>query len=256
MHTVAIIGAGNVSQSLAPALKKAGFNIVQVYSRTYEHAEDLAEKVGAKPAFSISDLQADYYIITVPDSNIEEVASYLPNTNSVVLHTSGSTHIDILKPYCDNYGVLYPMQTFSKSKPVEFESIPVFIEANSPAAMEKVKSLADKLTTKVAELNSEKRMGLHISAVFSCNFFNNMLASAFDICNKHGIDMQTLRPLVEETLNKAFDTGNPYKVQTGPAVRGDQITIAKHLELLKDNPELQKIYELISAHIYHMHHSY
>lgn len=250
MNTLAFIGAGNVSASLAPAFKKSGLKINQIYSRTYEHAKKLADSVEAQAVHDMAVINADFIIISVPDNNIEEIAAQLSGNSSVVIHTSGSTNINVLKPYLKNYGVLYPLQTFSKSNPVkDFSEVPVFIEADSQKTLGMIKELAGNISGKVTGLDSEKRMGLHISAVFSCNFFNSMLSAAFEICNKYGIDPQYLKPLVEETLNKAFESGDPAKVQTGPAVRGDTVTTEKHMNLLKYDRELQKIYSLISEHI-------
>jgi predicted short-subunit dehydrogenase-like oxidoreductase (DUF2520 family) len=251
MNTLAIIGAGNLAASIAPAFKMSGIKIVGIYSRNYEHAVSLAERVDVQPVRSIQELgDAGFYLLSVADNCIGEIASQLPKSDAIVLHTSGSTNIDVLKPYCANYGALYPFQTFSAARPVkDFSSIPVYIEANSENTLMKLRELAGKISEKVAILDSEKRMGLHIAGVFSCNFVNNLLSCAFDICEKFGIDPQNLKPLVDETLQKAFSSGTPKAMQTGPAVRGDTATIEKHLNLLQKNPELQKIYQLISEFI-------
>ncbi|MDR1897431.1 MAG: DUF2520 domain-containing protein [Prevotellaceae bacterium] len=251
MKTVAIIGAGNLAASIAPALKRAGVQITEVYSRTCSHAEELAEKVDATSVGAISELNpADFYILSVSDNYIEEAASLLPKNNAIVLHVSGSADIKALSVHCDRYGALYPFQTFSASRPVEdFSEIPVFIEADSKETLAEIKELAEQISHKVAVLDSHQRMGLHIAAVFACNFFNGILSCAFDICGEYGIDPSDLKPLTEETLRKAFDSGNPKTVQTGPAVRRDVSTMEKHLNLLQTKPELKEIYSLISKHI-------
>jgi len=251
MNTLAIIGAGNLAASIAPAFKMSGVKITRIYSRNYEHAVSLAERVDVQPVHSIQELgDADFYLLAVADNCIGEMASLLPKSDAIVLHTSGSTNIDVLKPYCANYGALYPFQTFSAAKPVkDFSSIPVYIEANSENTLMKIRELAGKISGKVSVLDSENRMGLHIAGVFSCNFVNNLLSCAFDICKTFGIDPQNLKPLVDETVQKAFISGNPKEMQTGPAIRGDTITIEKHLKLLQKNPELQKIYQLMSENI-------
>jgi predicted short-subunit dehydrogenase-like oxidoreductase (DUF2520 family) len=253
-NTLAVVGAGNLAASVVPALKKSGVEITQIYSRTYKHAATLAESVAAHAVRSSQELgYADFYLLSVPDNCIEEIASQMGNVageDSVVLHTSGSTDVDVLKPYCAHYGVFYPFQTFTATKPLtDFSSVPVYIEACSEAVLAKVRTLAEKISGKVTALDSEKRMGLHIAAAFSCNFVNSLLSCAFDICHEFGIAPSDLKPLVEKTVEKAFASGNPKEVQTGPAVRGDTVIVEKHLKFLQTNPGLGEVYALLSGYI-------
>ncbi|MDR1170295.1 MAG: DUF2520 domain-containing protein [Prevotellaceae bacterium] len=254
LNTLAVIGAGNLAASVVPALKKSGVKITGIYSRTYEHAVSLAERVDAPAVHSIPELEtADFYLLSVTDNCIKETASLLgkiTGRDSIVVHTSGSTDINVLEPYCQNYGALYPFQTFSAAKPItDFSSVPVFIEASSEPVLMKLRELSEKISGKVSELDSGKRMGLHIAGAFSCNFVNSLLSCAFDICTEFGIDPCNLKPLVEKTVEKAFDSGNPVEVQTGPAVRKDMVTVEKHLKFLQANPGLQKVYVTMSEYI-------
>jgi predicted short-subunit dehydrogenase-like oxidoreductase (DUF2520 family) len=254
LNTLAVIGAGNLAVSVVPALKKSGVEVTRIYSRTYEHAASLAKRVDAQAVRSISELGvADLYLLSVTDNCIEEIAAptgKIADKDSVVVHTSGSADINVLKPYCANYGVLYPFQTFSTAKPItDFSSVPVFIEASSEDVLLKLRELAEKISGKVSVLDSAKRMGLHIAGVFSCNFVNSLLSCAFDICRKFGIEPCDLKPLIEKTVEKAFVSGNPQEVQTGPAVRGDTVTVEKHLKFLQPNPGLQQVYAVMSEYI-------
>jgi predicted short-subunit dehydrogenase-like oxidoreductase (DUF2520 family) len=252
--TLAVIGAGNLAASVVPAFKKSGVEVKQICSRTYEHAAALAERVDAHAVHSIQELGcADFYLLSVADNCIGDVASQvakIADNNSVVVHTSGSTDIDVLRPYCAHYGAFYPFQTFSAAKPItDFSSVPVYIEGNTVSVLLKLKELAEKISGKVSVLDSETRMGLHIAGAFSCNFVNSLLSSAFDICREFGIDPCDLKSLVETTVKKAFDSGNPKDVQTGPAVRRDTVTVEKHLKFLQTNPGLQRVYALMSEYI-------
>ncbi|MDR1129463.1 MAG: DUF2520 domain-containing protein [Prevotellaceae bacterium] len=254
MNTLAVIGAGNLAASAVPALKKSGVEVTRIYSRTFEHAANLAKQVDAQPVRSIRELgDADFYLLSVTDNCIEETASMLGEVaakDSIILHTSGSTDIKALEPYCSNYGAFYPFQTFSAARPVtDFSSVPVYIEADSEYTLLKIRELAQRISRRVYVLDSEKRMGLHIAGAFSCNFVNGLLSCAFDICNEFGIDFHDLKLLVDETTKKAFDSGNPAKVQTGPAVRGDMAIVEKHLNFLQANAELREIYSAMSGYI-------
>ncbi len=71
---------------------------------------------------------------------------------------------------------------------------------------------------------------------------------AKEIMEEANLDPGLLGPLLEETFLKLkeMDAGS---AQTGPAVRGDQETMNKHIELLKDHPEWEKLYTFISRDI-------
>jgi predicted short-subunit dehydrogenase-like oxidoreductase (DUF2520 family) len=226
--------------------------ITQVHSRTFERAEILAAENGAKAVRSAADLaRSDFIVLSVPDSAIESVAASLPKYDDcTVLHVSGSTSADILRPHCKKYGVLYPLQTFSASKPVaDFRNIPVFVEADSEETLREVKKLAEAVSARVSVSTSEKRMAIHAAAVFACNFLNLMLRCGFEICREFDADPAILQPLVLETIGKALESGSPEAMQTGPAARGDCITIAKHVNLLRNSPALASLYVALSDYI-------
>jgi len=239
-----------VATHLALALKKAGLNILQVYSRTANSAEKLAKKVRAE---NITDLQkiksnADIYIISVADTAIEELVAQLSLKDIPVVHTSGSIQMDLLKRVSENYGVFYPLQTFSKAREVDFNNIPICIEANNSENLERLNSLAKLISDKIQCVDSDQRKILHLAAVFACNFPNFMYAIAEKITKQADIDFDILKPLIVETADKVMHI-DPMKAQTGPAKRGDQKTMKEHLEMLSDFPEFKEIYKLISSEI-------
>ena len=247
---ISFIGAGNVAIALAAAFRKAGHTISQVYAPTLEHASQLADATGASAVASIDELcaEVDFVIIATPDSAINSVAANLPPTSATILHVSGSTEIDVLKPYCKNYGALYPVQTFSGTCVIdEFSEIPVLIEAESKFSLQKIEKLATTISKEVWIMDSSQRRGLHTAAVFSCNFVNLLLSEAFDICSEYVIEPRFLETLVNETVRKAFASGNPLKVQTGPAKRGDMRTIERQLDIL--SAEKRRVYATITKRI-------
>ncbi|MEE4199059.1 MAG: Rossmann-like and DUF2520 domain-containing protein [Bacteroidales bacterium] len=248
---VVIIGAGNVATHIALALKKGGYFIRAVYSKTQASAQTLAEKIETAFTTSLKHLpgDADLYIISVKDSVIEEVAQQLILTDGVVVHTSGSTPMSIFSPYFKHFGVFYPLQTFTKSRILDFSSIPLCIEANNHSSRNKLISLASSLSNQWCEINSEKRKILHLAAVFTCNFTNHMYAVGYELLQKNQMDFNLLHPLINETAKKANEM-TPLDAQTGPARRNDKKTLEMHLEMLKDNPDFEKIYRFVSESIY------
>lgn len=250
---IVCIGSGNVATHMAQAFNARGINVVQVFSRDLSHAELLAQKTAAQAIADLSLIRrdADLYVIAVKDDAITEIAQSLEGVAGLVLHTSGATDIQVLKN-CKRYGVLYPLQTFSKSRAIDFSNVPLFIEAGNQAVFSDLKLIADQLSHRVYEADSEKRRVLHLAAVFACNFVNQLYTLSADLVEHHGLEFEMLRPLILETALKV-QSAEPVNVQTGPAVRGDQQTMMNHLDLLTLTPELQGIYETLSNSIKKTH---
>lgn len=247
---VVIIGAGNVATHLAKAFKAVNVEVEQVWSYHYENALILAKQVDAIAIKELStlDIAADLCLIAVKDDAIAGILPKLTNFKGIVVHTSGAVNIDVFKHLIKNYGVFYPLQTFSKSKAVNFSNIPLCVEANDEITLTVLKQIGSRLSDNVIEINSEKRKILHLSAVFACNFTNHLYALAQEVLSINGIDFDILRPLIAETANKVQDE-LPLNVQTGPAIRNDNETIKKHEQLLKGQPALLEIYKTLSNSI-------
>ena len=250
IQNIVFIGAGNVATHLALAFKKAGVQILQVCSRTANPARELAEKVQAEHTTNLQSLNkdADLYLISVSDNAVEELTSQLSLKDKLTVHTSGSIPLEILNKVSVNHGVFYPLQTFSKSREVDFSNIPICVEANSAENLEKLKSVAKTLSNNIYEVDSEQRKVLHLAAVFACNFPNFMYTIADKILRDSDIDFDILRPLIKETAEKIQDV-KPAEAQTGPAIRNDEKILSGHMEMLNDFPQLKELYKLISAEI-------
>ncbi len=248
--TISIIGSGNLATQLGLALHKEGYCISQIFSRSKKNAETLAKKVDAKAITDLKDLAqtASIYFIAVKDDAIATIAKQLKLKGQIVVHTSGSVPLDVLKSISRNYGVFYPLQTFSKEKPADFKTIPVCIEANNNSTATTLLYFAKSISGNVQKVNSEKRKKIHLAAVFACNFSNHMYAIADALLAKDKLPLDLLRPLIEETAAKV-KTGKPKNVQTGPALRQDKKTMKEHLNLLSKEKDLQKLYSLLSESI-------
>ncbi len=244
-----LIGAGNVATHLGMVFNSNDYNVAGVFSNTYKSAEVLAEKIGAQHINNkdIFEDEEGIFIVSVPDRALEDVINIMKNCKGLVVHTSGSVDMNSLSVF-QNHGVFYPLQTFSKEKEITFEEIPICIEANNAENKMILQNLARSLSKQVYYVDSDKRMILHISAVFACNFTNFMYQLAEDLTHKNHLDFNILRPLILETANKAI-IKSPKEIQTGPAARGDMNTIRKHKEYLSNFPGLEKIYTFISQKI-------
>lgn len=218
---IALIGAGNVAHHLAPALLKAGINLCQIYSRTLESARELGKKTGITYTSEVFGIYPDceIYIFCVSDDALLPLYKNIRiNKEALVIHTSGSLPMDVFKPFTSRYGVLYPLQTFTKKRNLDFNEIPLCIEAAVPEILHELRELAGLLSTRVEEISSDKRKTLHMAAVFANNFVNQMYEIAGNIVEKEGLDFSLLRPLIFETAHKVM-LMSPAMAQTGPARR-------------------------------------
>lgn len=251
---VTIIGSGNVATHLAKAIKENISDSIHIHGRTEVSVKQLASEIKASYSVDHSNVPFDsqLYIISVSDDAVEDIVKndILKEkvNNNLIVHTAGSIPMDILSPLSENYGVFYPLQTFSKFKSTNFKKVPLCLEANSGFNYDKLSKYALKISDLVKRINSEQRQYLHLAAVFANNFSNRMFAVAEEILKEHQIDFEILIPLLNETVNK-IQKSKPSSVQTGPAKRNDLKVIEKHLHLLNDHKELKELYLLISQNI-------
>ncbi len=250
MISVCLLGAGNVASHLFDAFNTTtSVNLVQWYNR------DIKKISSYKNVTQITDdittlLEADIYILAVSDDVISELSSKLPFENRLVAHTSGSVNIyDIDKK--NRRAVFYPLQTFSKSVPVDFSNIPICIENLDKADKIILKTLAKSIGSTPYKINTEQRQMLHLTAVFVNNFTNQLYRIAHEISDVNNIEFDILKPLILETAKKVQHV-SPYIAQTGPAKRHDKKTIKKHLKLL-ENDHHKAIYELLTDSIKKTH---
>ena len=251
---IVLIGAGNLATHIGKALHAAGHDMVQVFSRTMQSAETLASLLDAEPLTDMAQVRddADVYIFSVKDSALEQLISQLcGGEKKVFLHTAGSMPMSVFRGKALHYGVLYPMQTFSKQREVDFSIIPCFIEANDEFALKQIEGLAGQISHRVFQLSSEDRKYLHLSAVFACNFANHCYAASQELLQLHGIPFDVMLPLIDETAAKVHGM-TPKEAQTGPAVRYDENVIGKQIQLLENQPYFQKIYDCMSKSIHEL----
>ncbi|MGA2823091.1 MAG: DUF2520 domain-containing protein [Bacteroidales bacterium] len=250
IQKIVILGAGRLAVNLSMAIHKKGYDIVEVCNRTESKGKRLAGKLKARyipePEMITSD--ADLYILAVSDTAIPLLLDRIKTRNRLIIHTSGSVKMGILRKVSENFGVIYPPQTFTDHKLLNFRMIPLCIEASSGKNLLLLKSFADSLSEKVYMINSDQRRILHLSAVFASNFNNFMVAISQELLLENGMDFRILEPIIRQTAGNA-SSGDVFKMQTGPAVREDRETIREHLQLLSNHPDYKKIYDLITRNI-------
>lgn len=250
IQTIVLFGAGNVAWHLGCHLKKCGLSVLQVVNRSKKKGMELAGELRAGFTDHYQEVRkdADLYIIALSDDAIPQVVDRVHFGNSIVVHTAGSVNMHVFMGKVQNYGVLYPFQTFTQGREIDLHNVPVLLEAVNETSMQRLQMLAEKLTQSVYQFDSEKRLYLHIAAVFASNFTNHLLAIAEKILTDKDIDYGLMKPLLEETISKALSM-SPAKAQTGPAVRGNLKVIQRHLEILENYPAYIELYKKLSDSI-------
>lgn len=248
---IVIIGSGNVAYHIAKAFTLKGTSLAQIFGRNEKELSKISEEL--RIPYSTDHLEdADLYIICVSDNSVEEVSKIITKKDCLVAHTSGSLPKEILSGEYRKAS-FYPLQTFSKSKELNYEKIPFFIETENEKDKKILFDLASNVSTNVMESTHEKRKYIHVTAVFACNFVNHLFSKAKEISDSQEIPFDYFLPLIDETVQKIHEI-EPKLAQTGPAVRNDLRVLQLHEQLLKDkesleiyktmNHSIQKMYEL------------
>ncbi|MDA3905827.1 MAG: DUF2520 domain-containing protein [Bacteroidales bacterium] len=250
IQSLVLIGSGNVASLMAEAFKDVGLDIWGVYSKTTENAKILAEKINVNVFKSVAEIptDADAYLLAVNESALPVLIKELEIIEGILMHTSGSVGLDVFPENVSRSAVFYPLQTFSKSRQIDFSTVPILIESKDNQILEELMVLGAKISNNVKIADSVQRKQLHLAAVFACNFSNFMFHIAEELLKENNLDFELLKPLIIETTAKLNEI-SPLEAQTGPAIRNNKKILNKHLKMLENHPEYQNIYRLISDQI-------
>ncbi|MDE7335982.1 MAG: DUF2520 domain-containing protein [Muribaculaceae bacterium] len=225
---VSFIGRGNVATNFAERLRRCGVEVVQMCSRS------------GTPVAELDADAVDAVIVAVSDDAIAPILDQVPDAGSAVwLHTAGSVGIDVFDPEkFPRHGILYPLQTMLKGRETDWGKVPMLVEGD-PLAEE----LARLMSPSVARLDSESRRRLHAAAVICCNMAMYLWSLSEELTTRAGLSFDMLRPLIDLTAARALEM-SPAQAMTGPAKRGDLLTMRKHLNALP--ADIADVYRFIS----------
>ncbi|MGM9694917.1 MAG: Rossmann-like and DUF2520 domain-containing protein [Alloprevotella sp.] len=273
--SICLLGTGNVATRLTTALVQNGFRVVGVFGRELSRAERLAALVPGGTCLAAIRLEelpaADIYLFSLSDDALPKVAAQLSchlaarqavnaaarvgeettvgSSSPLWIHTAGSVSLQVFEGLTPRSAVLYPLQTLSRSRNIDFrQEVPLFVEGSDESALAEVTALANALSSRVQSLDSERRKKLHLAAVFACNFVNHCYDLAFQLMEEADADPAWLTPLIDETARKIHHL-SPREAQTGPAARNDRSVMERQIEWLGQHETMKEIYRLMSQSI-------
>lgn len=245
---ITLIGSGNVATWIAQRLQdNPRFPITQVYSRKLEHAQKLADLLNAEAIDDIQRLNSDnqIFIFAIADSAYDGLLPKLPFRLPLAFTTSGTVSCQCLKNYADHYGVIYPLQTFTKTQDMRSLEVPLCLESDFAGERKTLMwELARELSPTCYEVSEAQRAKMHVAAVFACNFSNAMYQIAYKLLKENGLPFEILLPVLRQTVEKVSQM-RPAEAQTGPAVRGDVNVMRTQISTLSDD-RLKELYRLVS----------
>lgn len=215
MHTVRIIGPGRAGRSLAAALAAAGWDVADVRRRG-QAVDDATDGV-------------DVLLLTVPDGEVAAVSrSVRPSPHCTVLHCSGCLGLDVLADH-PRRGSLHPLVPLPD--PVtgarRLAGGVTFAVAGDPMA----RAIADALGGVALEVPDERRAAYHAAACIAANHVVALLGQVERVAAEAGLPLAAYLPLARAALDDVAAAG-PAAALTGPAARGDRVTLARHLDVL------------------------
>lgn len=229
---------------LSRELRKAGLEIGR-YNRSpkdgWKSLEELRSQV----------VSFDLILLCVSDKAIQAVSELLPTTDVLLAHVAGAAPLGFLNENHNRRAVFYPLMSITADSQLSLTQIPFCLEATSEPDLEILENLVHEIGAKSYRINSEQRKYLHLAAVIGQNFTNHLYHKAFDILSGQNIDSSVLMPLLEKSLTK-LHRHKPADLQTGPALRQDNESMQKHLDLL-DRSIDKDIYSLLSKSIQQTH---
>jgi predicted short-subunit dehydrogenase-like oxidoreductase (DUF2520 family) len=182
---------------------------------------------------------SELILVAVSDRAIEEVAAKIPETNAIIFHPSGAL------PALRGGFSLHPLKSLPPvGEPSDLEgTLLVFEGAHRDIAQQ----IASKSGARFAEIPASAKTRYHAGAVFGSNYVAALLDIAEELI---GIDGS--REDIAALARSAIDNWSAHtdaRRFTGPAARGDDAVIERHLAALRDRPELAEIYRLLAARI-------
>jgi predicted short-subunit dehydrogenase-like oxidoreductase (DUF2520 family) len=253
---IAIVGAGRLANVLAPALREAGYSISEIVSRDQpggrKRSQMLGRRVGAKgTTVSRAALDCDLLWICVPDREIRGAAEALAAAGKgrvrFVFHSSGallSRELDSLRTRGAAAASVHPLMTFVAGSRPALDGVPFALEGDA-AAVRLARRIVRDLGGESFLLGPPRKAAYHTWAMFTSPLWLAFLVTLEEAARGAGLSGKDARrmcqPILRQTLENYMRLG-PGNSFSGPIIRGDVETVAKHLSVLRKQPRVRDVY--------------
>lgn len=258
---VAIAGSGAVAQALGKAMCDCGLAVHYVASRNVEHAKRAAAFVGGAVALRYCDipLYASHVIVAVTDEAIPAVAEEIARANGsvrVALHTCGAAGPELLAPLAAAgvcCAAMHPLQTVrDPARGAEALRMAAYAVCGGGEALGWAEEIARALSGHVINVGADSRPLYHAAAVMASNYVVALLDAAEQLMLLAGVQgadaLPALAPLIRTSIDNVLERGTA-EALTGPIVRGDAATVARHLDALESaGPSVLALYRSAGLH--------
>jgi predicted short-subunit dehydrogenase-like oxidoreductase (DUF2520 family) len=257
---VAIVGAGSLANSLALALRKSGYTITDIIGRdsprSRQRARTLAAKVGARSVTAQSAaLDATLLWFCVPDREIRPAASSLSGRAGdkvrCAFHSSGALTVGELAGLRKRgiaVASVHPLMTFVPSGRPSLSGVPFAIEGDA-VAMRMARRVVRDLGGESFYIPAARKAAYHAWATLSSPLFLAFLVTLEGAARAAGLTREDSRrkslPIIRQSLENYSRLG-PRHSFSGPIIRGDAETVAKHLAVLRKHPEVLDVYKALA----------
>ncbi len=259
IRSITLIGAGNLSNALGPALKAAGYRIDAIAGRNIpssrRRALALARKLKTK-AVVLNELEIVSEIIWLchSDDALAETARQLAQRHGwkgkVVFHSSGALTSEVLSPLKRagaTTASLHPMMTFVAGSRPSLKGVPFAVEGDRQAILV-ARRVAKALKADIFEIKKTSKVLYHALGSFSSPMLVATLVTAERVGRAAGIPQKQLHkimaPILQQTLQNYLRAGAAGAF-SGPVKRGDVNTIRGHLEHLDKVPGASEVYRAL-----------
>ena len=253
---VFIIGPGHVGRGLFRAFRASGVEVVGMHGR---RASGVATSYGVLPGEMSA---ANVIVLSVRDPQLKEALEQVEAAakdgrvarGSVVLHTSAIEEpagLERLSAAGFPGGTFHPLVPFSDPE-VAAERLRqgwIGIDGDNEAKNAS-RRLAGRLGARTIDIPAGKKAAYHAAAVISSNFPVVLASVAGGLLRDIGIPESSAYRAVDSLMGAALANMSqslPDDALTGPVVRGDTETVAKHLQALRDHGDAREVYRAMSA---------
>jgi predicted short-subunit dehydrogenase-like oxidoreductase (DUF2520 family) len=229
-----------VGRTLARALGSLGYPVTGLVGR----ADDPTPLV-----------RADLVLLTVPDDEIAPAFAKMAQAGAlresqIVMHCSGLVTSDVLRaPGLDPAGraAMHPMMAFAQVERA-IEALPgiTYAVEGDDRGVEAARLMILDLGGVIVEVPAGAKAAYHLACVMASNGLVALTDAAVEITRRAGVQDENMsRGLAHLVMCTA---GNMARLgirpaMTGPVVRGDADSVARHLEILKaDHPDILEAY--------------